>query len=153
MATTDLYADEPLIRARLADQLDGIGHVGTAEELSAADLKDYLDLDSVVYVEPMAPRFDSDAVGGAKVKLWQPYQVVLQIAYAQGEASPANGGAASRAGPWLVKIVKALAGWTPDGTAKGANVAFRLAADQPDPDYTKPGRVEFVLIFERSLVI
>lgn len=110
---TDFFVAEPLIIARLQDQIQGVTRV-----LPAADLASLLDNKAgwsnvgtpAIYVGPYDYQLE-DTPNPAQQKFAQRWYVLLVTRHV-GQIDT-GAGAREAAGPLLVSIIRALLGWLP----------------------------------------
>ena len=124
---TDYLAAEPLIVARLRDQVAGVPHVLTAADLAGVEARaQHTPALHVIYDgdEPAGEAGQSDA-GDVQIT-WQRWLVVLAVRSARDTLGGA--GARALAGPLLVAVIQALAGWRPS-----ADHSPMLRASAPRP--------------------
>jgi hypothetical protein len=135
----------PLIARRLEDEVPDIpvDVCETADQVFAADKRPY-----ALMVMWAGDRFVETEAGrannGASQVVHQRWLVMLAL----NDVGKEKDARQLKAGPWMSKVHKALAGWTPEGAAR----AMRRATAPLRPDIT-PQKAIYPMGFEISLTL
>lgn len=150
MSTPDLLSNylflQPLIEARLREQLSNSVPVEGIEELSQAGVEDRRP--QVVFVYWAGDRFDESDGGRAGRGASQLFrQRWLVLIYVRNDSQTNRAARNQAAGELLSRVHKSLAGWQPEGLARTFT-----RANGPVPNYTRASGL-LPLAFEITLTL
>lgn|GEM_PF-6012293 len=146
MALANFYAAGPLIVARLKAQVPAFHTVASGSFLAGAtDVSKFIQ-PAGAFVMPGASPRKSAAGRGQAIEIRQTWDIVVCVPHVLDPQALETTEAA--AGPFVLGVVAALAGWQP--LPELGRLVY--AEDQPDPHFL-PGRAEFTVVFETEFVI